>query len=338
MLPRHRRLLGSSDKYKTGKTLGEGAFAVVKEATKRGTDETYAVKIVTRSKLTAEDEAALKDEIGILTELRHPNIICLYEYFQDSRFYFLVTEEMHGGELFDRIVAKTYYNEKEARDTCKILFEAMAYIHSKNVAHRDLKPENLLLASADDDTMVKLADFGFAKKTGGREDSLTTQCGTPGYVSPEILEGVPYGTKTDMWSLGVIVFIVLGGYPPFHDNDQLKLFEKIRAGKYKFHEQYWGAVSKEAKTLISSLMCVDVKKRLTAKQALQSPWITQDSSKLEKQDLGANLEELKKFNAKRKVRHTVSAQKYSSTRPTHTSIFVDTLSSKRRSRVLWQLT
>jgi serine/threonine protein kinase len=295
----------SSDSYKTGKTLGEGAFAIVKEATKRGTDETFAVKIITKAKLTEEDELALKDEIGILTQLSHPNIIRLYEHFTDAKFYFLVTEEMHGGELFDRIVAKSYYNEKEARDTCKILFTVMAYLHSKNVAHRDLKPENLLLQSADDDTKVKLADFGFAKRTNGREDCLTTQCGTPGYVSPEIIEGVPYGTKTDMWSLGVICFIIMGGYPPFNDNDQRKLFEKIRTGKYKFHNEYWGGVSKDAKQLIAALMTVDRRKRMSADEALKSSWVTQDASELAKVDLGKNLEEFKKFNAKRKFKAAV---------------------------------
>jgi serine/threonine protein kinase len=134
----------------------------------------------------------LKDEINILNELRHQHIIRLYDVFEEAQYWYLVTEKMTGGELFDRIVSKSYYNEKEARDVCKILFEAVGYCHSKCVAHRDLKPENLLLRSEDSDSDIKIADFGFAKKVL-TPNSLTTQCGTPGYVAPEILEGIAYG-------------------------------------------------------------------------------------------------------------------------------------------------
>lgn len=247
----------------------------------------------------------MQDEIAILTELRHPHIICLYETFEEPKYYYLVTEEMHGGELFDRVVAKSYYNEKEARDTVKILLEALKYCHSKKVAHRDLKPENLLLQSATNDTDLKLADFGFAKRCTGGEECLTTQCGTPGYVAPEILEGVPYGTKSDMWSIGVIVYILLGGYPPFIEQDQKTLFRKIRKGQYEFHEEYWGSVSKDAKALISSMLTVNPQKRVNAVQALNNKWITGSDASLEGKDLGKNLEEFKKFNAKRKFKAAV---------------------------------
>eukprot|EP00977_Amphora_coffeiformis_P010295 scaffold2385_cov178-Amphora_coffeaeformis.AAC.12 len=212
---------------------------------------------------------------------------------------------MHGGELFDRVVAKMYYTEKEARDTCLVLFEAMEYLHSKNVAHRDLKPENLLLLSANDDTQLKIADFGFAKKTNGTDTCLTTQCGTPGYVAPEVLKGDLYGTKADMWSLGCIVYILLGGYPPFIDNDQRKLFEKIKKGSFSFHPEYWKSISKESKNLITSMLTVDPAKRASPKEALANPWITKDAAALAKKDLGKNLEEFKKFNAKRKFKAAV---------------------------------
>jgi len=294
-----------ADVYKTGKTLGEGAFAVVKEGQKKGTRETYAIKIVTKAKLTEEDDLALQDEIQILSALRHPHIIRLYETFEDPKFYYLVTEEMHGGELFDRVVAKSYYNEKEARDVTKILLSAVGYCHSRDVAHRDLKPENLLLQSPDDDANLKIADFGFAKLCKGGQDCLTTQCGTPGYVAPEILEGDPYGVKADMWSIGVITYILLGGYPPFIEQDQKKLFRKIRKGEYEFHEEYWGTVSKEAKDLIVSMLTVNPHKRVSATQALENPWITGSDAALAKKDLGKNLEEFKKFNAKRKFKAAV---------------------------------
>lgn len=294
------------DNYKLGAVLGKGAFSEVKEGTSLKDQKSFAIKIVTKSKLTTEDEAALKDEIAILQSLHHDHIIRLYDVFSEERFYYLVTERMMGGELFDRIVAKAYYNEAEARDTCKIIFEAMAYCHNKQIAHRDLKPENLLLMSEHSDSEIKLADFGFAKKTIN-DRCLTTQCGTPGYVAPEILEGTPYGTKSDMWSLGVIVYILLGGYPPFIEENQRELFRKIRRGQYEFHEEYWGGVSKDAKDLISSLLTVDPDKRISATDALRNKWMVGDAAALAANDLGVNLTELRKFNAKRKFKAAAMA-------------------------------
>mmetsp|Transcript_29921 Transcript_29921/g.88966 ORF Transcript_29921/g.88966 Transcript_29921/m.88966 type:complete len:519 (-) Transcript_29921:688-2244(-) len=301
--------------YKLGKSLGEGAFSVVKEGTHKKAGSVFAIKVVTKSKLTEEDAVALKDEISILKELKHPNIIHLYEVYEEPQYYYLVTEIVRGGELFDRVVSKSYYNEKEARDVCKILLGALAYCHENSVAHRDLKPENLLLLSDRNDTDIKLADFGFAKKVSS-DACLSTQCGTPGYVAPEILEGVKYGVKSDMWSIGVIVYILLGGYPPFIEENQRDLFRKIRKGQFEFHVEYWGQVSKGAKDLISALITVDPKKRLSAKEALQNSWITGSDASLEGKDLGKNLEAMKTFNAKRKfkaaVKGVVATQKIKS--------------------------
>jgi hypothetical protein len=292
--------------YKLKGVLGTGAFSTVREGQHRtSTDITYAVKCVNRKKLSEEDEAALLDEVAILKEMKHPHIIRLYDFFVTPLTYYLVMEKMSGGELFDRIVAKAYYNEKEARNVCKILIEAVGHCHSNKVAHRDLKPENLLLLSEDDDSAVKIADFGFAKRVL-KPNSLTTQCGTPGYVAPEILEGIPYDQKADMWSCGVILYILLGGYPPFIENNQRELFRKIRKGDYEFHPEYWQNVSSEAKDLISALLTIDPMKRLDAEQAAENEWIREaDDDDLEKKDLGPNLAELKKFNAKRKFKAAV---------------------------------
>mmetsp|Transcript_10832 Transcript_10832/g.32067 ORF Transcript_10832/g.32067 Transcript_10832/m.32067 type:complete len:478 (-) Transcript_10832:534-1967(-) len=292
--------------YNLGKELGSGAFSVVKEGTHKRSGEKFAIKVVTKAKLTREDELALLDEISILKDLRHRHIIRLSDVYDDPKFHYLVTEIMSGGELFDRIVAKSFYNEKEARDVCLILFDTLRYCHFRNVAHRDLKPENLLLLSKDNDSEIKIADFGFAKRVDSA-NCLTTQCGTPGYVAPEILEGVPYGTKSDMWSLGVIMYILLGGYPPFIDHNQRELFRKIRKGQYEFHKEYWGPVSKEAKDLISSLLTIDPRKRLSAEAALKSPWIMSGDDMLAGKDLGVNLTKLQQFNAKRKFRAAVKS-------------------------------
>ncbi|KAL3925729.1 MAG: hypothetical protein SGILL_000208 [Bacillariaceae sp.] len=282
------------------------AFSTVREGFHRSNRENaYAVKCVNRKKLSEEDEAALLDEVDILMEMNQIHIIRLYDFFTEPSTYYLVMEQMSGGELFDRIVAKAYYNEKEARDTCLILLEAVGYMHENHVAHRDLKPENLLLLSKDDDSAVKIADFGFAKKVY-EENSLTTQCGTPGYVAPEILEGTPYDQRADMWSVGVILYILLGGYPPFIESTQRDLFRKIRRGEYEFHEEYWGTVSSEAKELISALLTVKASKRLDAQSALENSWIRGDDASLAKKGLDKNLKEFKKFNAKRKFKAAVS--------------------------------
>jgi calcium/calmodulin-dependent protein kinase I len=148
----------------------------------------------------------------------------------------------------------------------------MKYCHDKGIAHRDLKPENLLLTTTTDDAIVKIADFGFAIK-GAAKSSLQTQCGTPGYVAPEILNNKPYGKAVDMWSIGVITYILLGGYPPFHDENQKNLFKKIKKGEFEFHEEYWGAVSDEAKDLIRGLLRVDSETRLTVDQVLSHAWV-----------------------------------------------------------------
>eukprot|EP00565_Helicotheca_tamesis_P004997 CAMPEP_0185724094 /NCGR_PEP_ID=MMETSP1171-20130828/682_1 /TAXON_ID=374046 /ORGANISM="Helicotheca tamensis, Strain CCMP826" /LENGTH=335 /DNA_ID=CAMNT_0028391875 /DNA_START=129 /DNA_END=1136 /DNA_ORIENTATION=- len=292
--------------YRLKGVLGTGAFSTVREGKhRRNKEHPFAIKCVNRAKLTEEDAAALLDEVAILKELKHQHIIRLYDFFEEPQTYYLVMELMSGGELFDRIVAKAYYNEKEARDVCKILLEAVDYCHRNNVAHRDLKPENLLLVTNDDDATVKIADFGFAKKVLAPK-SLTTQCGTPGYVAPEILEGVAYDLKADMWSVGVILYILLGGYPPFIENNQRELFRKIKRGDYEFHEEYWGTVSTEAKNLISSLLTVKPDDRLTASAALRNPWIEYSGKDLENKDLGINLSEFRKFNAKRKFKAAVS--------------------------------
>jgi len=247
----------------------------------------------------------LQEEISILSSIKHANIVRLYETYEDTKFYYLVTEEMYGGELFDRVVQKQTYNEKEARDACKSLLDAMNYLHGNYIVHRDLKPENILLWTLGDDSCIKLADFGFAKRVPEGKDCLKTQCGTPGYVAPELLKGNLYGLKADMWSIGVIAYILLGGYPPFVEQDQQKLFKKIRKGDYTFHEEYWSDISKEAKSLISSMLTVDPKQRISAEKALKNKWITKSDDALTKKDLGKNLQEFRTFNAKRKFKAAV---------------------------------
>jgi len=293
------------DVYILGEKLGIGSFSIVKEGRNRETDESHAIKIIVKDELSREDEIGLKDEIDVLKSLDHKHIIRLFDVFAEQDHYYIVTEKMIGGNLFDRIVQKECYNEKEARDTCEILFQAIGYCHQKKIAHRDLKPENLLLTNESDDSIIKLADFGFAKKITGPK-TLTTRCGTAEYLAAEVVEGKPYDTQADMWSIGVIVYLLLGGYQPFMEKNERALFKKIRKGEYQFHDEYWGEVSMDAKDLIRNLLVVDPDKRYTSENALECDWIRADSDALLTMDLSRSLDALKLFNAKRKFRAAVS--------------------------------
>ena len=286
--------------------LGKGAYAVVHKCKRKSDGKELAVKICDRTKLSGEEEEGLQDEISILKALDHGNIVKLYDVFEEMDKYYLVMEMCNGGELFDRIVLKQKYNEKEARDLIKILLEAIKYIHDNRVVHRDLKPENLLLESKNDDANVKIADFGFAQRL---EDNqlLKDQCGTPGYVAPEIIRMKLYDTKVDMWSIGVISYIILAGYPPFYSEDQKKLFRKIKNGEYVFHSPHWDDVSQDAKDYISGLLTVNPASRLSADDALKHPWITSADDVLASRDLSGAVTEMKRFNAKRKFRAGVRA-------------------------------
>lgn len=288
--------------------LGTGAFSKVVKGAKRMPDGSeglaVAIKCISKtSDLKAEDVSSLQEEVDVLGSIDHPNVIKLYDFFEEKKMYYMVIELMEGGELFERIVKKTFYNEKEARDLIRILLDALAYLHQRNIVHRDLKPENLLLKSPYNDFDIKLADFGFAKQVNGK--SLDTQCGTPGYVAPEILKGAKYGTEVDMWSCGVIVYILLGGYPPFHDDNHAILYRKIKAADYAFEPQYWDQVSDDAKDLIRKMLVVNPDNRLTAAQALRHPWFLVGEHELMERNLTSTLETMKKFNARRKFRGTV---------------------------------
>ena len=209
------------------------------------------------------------------TETTHP--INEHKYTHQNQVvvtinhYYLVAEYLEGGELFDRIVDKSSYTESEARDVCRILFTALSYIHSRGIVHRDLKPENLLLQNKDSDSEIKIADFGFAKEASNGDHSLKTMCGTPGYVAPEILRKERYGTKVDMWSMGVIVFILLGGYPPFYADSPKQLCMLSMVGKFEFEPEYWGEISVGAKDMICSLLVTDPAKRASAEDILSHP-------------------------------------------------------------------
>jgi calcium/calmodulin-dependent protein kinase I len=214
--------------YKIEATLGKGSFATVKKAKNRATGERFAVKVVSKKKMTDEDKASLQTEIEILKSLDHPNIVNLIDVFEDERHWCLVMELMQGGELFDQILEKEHFTELEAREATKAIIDAIQYCHEKGICHRDIKPENLLLQSKElGITSLKVADFGLARLL--EENTLaSTTCGTPGYVAPEVLMQKPYGKSCDIWSIGVVGFILLSGTPPFYEEDNFALFEQIK--------------------------------------------------------------------------------------------------------------
>eukprot|EP01116_Phalansterium_solitarium_P006204 TRINITY_DN18505_c0_g1_i1.p1 TRINITY_DN18505_c0_g1~~TRINITY_DN18505_c0_g1_i1.p1 ORF type:complete len:291 (+),score=36.37 TRINITY_DN18505_c0_g1_i1:358-1230(+) len=254
----------------------------------------------------------VETEIKIMQRVgSHPNIITLQEIFETNDRMYLILELITGGELFDKIVHLHHYTEKDASRVVQQILRACLHLHEHNICHRDLKPENLLLESDSTDAQVKLADFGLsAFLTSGKK--LTKAVGTPGYIAPEILQTLDgdldgYGKEVDMWSVGVIMYILLCGFPPFYADDDNEAFDLIIAGQYTYPSKYWDKISSAAKDLIDHLLVVDPSKRFTARQALDHPWtVSTDRST----HLGDTLVELKKFNARRKWRkgiHTIMA-------------------------------
>jgi len=253
--------------------LGKGAFSIVYLAVNKKNGEKVAVKTIDKKAAsTQQDQARLKTEVEILKKVRHPNIVCLKDMFETSDKLYLIMELVTGGELFDKIVEKGQYSEKDASVIVKNLLSAVEYLHACNIAHRDLKPENLLLKGGANDTDVMLSDFGLSKIVGV-ESMMETACGTPYYVAPEVLSATGYDKEVDLWSVGVITYLLLCGFPPFYGESLPEVFEQIMKAEFDFPEPYWNTITNDAKDLIQKLLVVDAKKRLTATQALTHPWI-----------------------------------------------------------------
>lgn len=266
----HRRKFDAT--FTLGNILGSGAFSDVVEAKHRHCSATYAVKVIHKCNLDEDEYRSLEEEIDILYSLNHRNILKLFSVYNETDMCYLVMELLLGGELSERLDAKNVYTEDEALQLCTYLLKAVWYCHGNNIAHRDLKPENLLLIHKNNDTQIKITDFGFSKRCP-KPNSLTTQCGTLDYTAPEILAGKPYGTVVDMWSVGVIIYILLCGYEPFAIGTYTRKRQKILIGKYEFHEERWSHITYHAKNFIRCLLNVNANKRFTAKEACNHPWI-----------------------------------------------------------------
>uniref|UniRef100_A0A3B5LAR3 calcium/calmodulin-dependent protein kinase n=1 Tax=Xiphophorus couchianus TaxID=32473 RepID=A0A3B5LAR3_9TELE len=285
----------------------EGAFSVVRRCVKKSSGQEYAAKIINTKKLSARGMKTLflSSPRCFYCLLSHPPLslaVRLHDSISEEGFHYLVFDLVTGGELFEDIVAREYYSEADASHCISQILESVNHIHQHDIVHRDLKPENLLLASKMKGAAVKLADFGLAIEVQGEQQAWFGFAGTPGYLSPEVLRKDPYGKPVDIWACGVILYILLVGYPPFWDEDQHKLYQQIKAGAYDFPSPEWDTVTPEAKNLINQMLTINPAKRITAEQALKHPWVCHRSTVASMMHRQETVECLRKFNARRKLK------------------------------------
>jgi len=292
-------------KYELHEKLGSGTFATVRRVVQKSDQSIQkALKITSLRNLKDEEVEALKNEVVILGKCSHPNVVKLHESFITADKIYMVQDLLSGGELFDRIIEQTFFSEKEAAKVVSQIGSALAYLHERDIVHRDLKPENLLLTGKGDDYAVKIIDFGLAKQS---KDLMSMPCGTPGYVAPEILKRRKYHKEVDIWSLGVITYILLCGFPPFHDdgNNLKNLYKQIRAGKYSFPKKYWANISKEAILLIKKMLQVKPRNRISASKILTDKWIVSTAPAISTNIAGSLGTSLRKTRAISKLRKGV---------------------------------
>ncbi|XP_066256432.1 calcium/calmodulin-dependent protein kinase type II alpha chain isoform X2 [Euwallacea similis] len=294
-----------SDNYDLKEELGKGAFSVVRRCVQKSSGLEFAAKIINTKKLSARDFQKLEREARICRKLQHANIVRLHDSIQEENFHYLVFDLVTGGELFEDIVAREFYSEADASHCIQQILESVNHCHQNGVVHRDLKPENLLLASKAKGAAVKLADFGLAIEVSGEQQAWFGFAGTPGYLSPEVLKKEPYGKPVDIWACGVILYILLVGYPPFWDEDQHRLYAQIKAGAYDYPSPEWDTVTPEAKNLINQMLTVNPGKRITAADALKHPWICQRERVASVVHRQETVDCLKKFNARRKLKGAI---------------------------------
>ncbi|GAA5814437.1 hypothetical protein MFLAVUS_007933 [Mucor flavus] len=297
-------------KYKTGRVLGNGTYATVKEAMHIETGKYYACKIINK-KLMEGREHMIRNEINILKRISqgNKNILSLVDYFETLNNLYLVTDLASGGELFDRICEKGSYFEKDAAHIIKTICAAVAYLHENGIVHRDLKPENLLFREREEDSDLLIADFGLSRIIDtDKFHTLKTTCGTPGYMAPEIFKKTGHGKPVDIWAIGVITYFLLTGYTPFEGSNNIEEMNAIMNADYNFDDPCWENISGTAKDFINRCLTIDVNERITAHQALEHEWLTSidEASKASEEggDLLPNLRT--NFNARRTFKKAIN--------------------------------
>ncbi|KYK60759.1 calmodulin-dependent protein kinase [Drechmeria coniospora] len=310
-------------RYKVGKTLGAGSYSVVKECVHIDTGRYYAAKVINKrlmagrehmvrahppalagapsSLMPSASRRQVRNEIAVLKKVSmgHQNILTLVDYFETMNNLYLVTDLALGGELFDRICRKGSYYESDAADLIRATLSAVAYLHDHGIVHRDLKPENLLFRTPEDNADLLIADFGLSRVMDEeRFHVLTTTCGTPGYMAPEIFKKTGHGKPVDLWAVGVITYFLLCGYTPFDRDSDFEEMQAILNADYSFQPvEYWRGVSSEAKVFIRRCLTVDHTKRITAHEALQHPFVAAREQAASGENLLPTIK--KNFNARR---------------------------------------
>ncbi|XP_070825205.1 calcium/calmodulin-dependent protein kinase IGb [Chaetodon trifascialis] len=248
--------------------LGSGAFSEVYMVKEKKTGKLFAMKCVKKKQ---KRDLNLENEIAVLRRIKHENVVGMEDFYESRTHYYLIMELVSGGELFDRILDRGVYSEKDASTVIQQVLQAVSYLHQNGIVHRDLKPENILYYSPDETSKIMISDFGLSKMVDN--DIMSTACGTPGYVAPEVLAQKPYSKAVDCWSIGVITYILLCGYPPFYEESETRLFSKIMKAQYEFDSPFWDDISESAKDFIRNMMQKNPSMRYTTDLALRHPWI-----------------------------------------------------------------
>lgn len=284
--------------YSVGEVVGSGAFATVRRVVSKVSGQLRALKIIKKQK--GQDSARMYLEVEILKKLIHPNIMQIFEFFEDKKNFYIITEFCEGGELFDKIVEKGTFNENEAADIMRQLLSAVNYIHLNSIVHRDLKPENILL-DLKKQNIIKIIDWGTARFYE-KDKKMNRISGTPYYIAPEVLNE-KYDEKCDIWSCGVIMYILLCGYPPFNAETDQEILNKIKLGKFSFPDEEWENVSPDAKDLIGRMLAFSPNERYSASECLNHKWLSEHSIKnnVDKTFSIKCLTNMKKFHAERKL-------------------------------------
>jgi len=290
---------GVESKYTIGREIGRGGFSIVYDGKSKATGKKVAIKVIDKKKQDGEQLVLLQREIDIMKRLKHPNIVALYDVFDDPTNISLVLEYVSGGELYDEIVKRGSFTESDACTVLRQVLSATEYLHENGIAHRDLKPENLLISSESGGLQVKIADFGLSKDFSD-SNQMTTCCGSPSYVAPEVLQQGVYNNSCDIWSIGVILYVLLSGFLPFFGETQEELFDKILTGSYSFANKVWDEISPTAKDLVTKMLTLNEEDRPTAKQCLEHPWFKASNPRKQLR----SVESLRDLRAAVKVRPT----------------------------------
>ncbi|CAL9008615.1 unnamed protein product [Prunus brigantina] len=263
------------DRYILGEQLGWGQFGVIRACTDKLTGEVLACKSIAKDRLvTSDDVRSIKLEIEIMTRLSgHPNVVDLKAVYEEEEYVHLVMELCAGGELFHQLEKHGRFSESDARVLFRHLIQVVLYCHENGVVHRDLKPENILLATKASSSPIKLADFGLATYIKPAGESLHGLVGSPFYIAPEVLAG-SYNQAADVWSAGVILYILLSGMPPFWGKTKSRIFDAVRTADLRFPSDRWDRITESAEDLIRGMLCTDASRRLTAQQVLDHPWMS----------------------------------------------------------------